>query len=82
MELTTMHFIRLLISWTSILRRLFWEKINLISSQLPQASTKELSWGTFSSLYIYEGVSINNQPIPFPMDRTETVTIFMLCFNI
>ena len=27
----------------------------------------------------YEGESISNQPIPFPM--TETVTIFKLCFN-
>ena len=29
---------------------------------------------------IYEGESISNQPIPFRW--TETVTIFMLCFNI
>ena len=35
----------------------------------------------FLRISLYEGVSINNQPIPFPMER-ERVTIFMLCFNI
>ena len=43
---------------------------------------KEFCWciTRYIAYTVYEGVSINNQPVPFPMGRDGHV--FMLCFNI